>query len=192
MRYVGFDVCIYDLVLYEITRWIAILVDALLGKRNLPIANRQVCLHNLSEHIGKCLFLCTEENKTRSKPIIILMAVLWSFDMKKFETWTSGMCYRHYGQYMEIIFIYIDMILTLLLYVGKVRGTMTSCAKKSGWIEKTHVTKQHIKSVLPLCRAIWSWTVTLGIPNRLLQELIQAFSLPSLQLVFVNTFLLIH
>lgn len=108
------------------------------------------------------------------------------------EIWNVNFRYVHYGQYMEIIFIYIDMILTLLLYVGKVRGTMTSCAKKSGWIEKTYVTKQYIKSVLPLCRAIWSWTVNLGIPNRLLQELIQAFSLPSLQLVFVNTFLLIH
>lgn len=179
-------------MLYEITRLIAILGDALSGKRNLPIANRQVCLHGLSEHLSKCLFLCTEDSKTRSKPKIKFMAVLWSFYLKKFEMWTSGMCNRHYGPYMEIIFIYIGTILTLLLYVGKVRGTMTSCAKKSGWIEKPHVTEQYIKSVLPLCRAIQSWTLTVGIPNWLLQELTQAFSLPSPQLLFVNTFLLIH
>lgn len=66
------------------------------------------------------------------------------------------MCSRHYGPYMEIILIYIGKILTLLLRVGKVRGTMTSCAKKSRLIEKPHVTKQGIKSVLPFCRAIQS------------------------------------
>lgn len=131
-------------------------------------------------------------NKTRSKPKIKLMAVLWSFYLKKFETWTSDMCNKVYGPYMEIAFIYIGMVLTLWLYVGKVRGTMTSCAKKSGWIEKTHVTKQYIKSILPFRKAIQSWTLTIGIPNWLLQELIEVFSLSSLQLVFVNTFLLIH
>ena len=99
---------------------------------------------------------------------------------------------RHYWLYTEIIFVYIGMILTLLLYVGKIRGTMGSLAKKSRWIENPHVPKQYITSVLPFYRAIQSRTLTIGIPDWHLQELMQAFSLPSLQLVFVNTFFLIH
>lgn len=61
---VFFNVCIQNVGLYEITRLIAILVDALSDKKTpeLPI----VCFHGLSEHMSKCLFMCTEDNKTGS------------------------------------------------------------------------------------------------------------------------------
>lgn len=50
MRYVFFQDI--NLVLYEITRLIAILVDALSGKRNLPIANRQWSIRTYKQVLG--------------------------------------------------------------------------------------------------------------------------------------------
>lgn len=108
---VFFNVCIQNVGLYEITRLIAILVDALSDEKP------QNCLLSVSmgyQNTWASACLCAlKTTKQEVKPKIQLMAVLGSIYLK-FETWSSGMCNRHYGPYMEIIFIYFGMTLTVL------------------------------------------------------------------------------